>query len=114
MLQSLIADAGQGLFLISTLMHLLDIIRSTYNELSVLLLESLVSLTQLVGHQLVLIPLLLTRVQLFRQNQESFFLTLQLPLTNQELHIRKVWIKKKKQKNQLAYIKYNINWLFWS
>lgn len=59
-----------------------------YNELSVLLLQGLVAFTELVGHQLVLIPLLLAGVQLFGQNQESFFFTLQLTLTNQELHGR--------------------------
>ncbi len=53
-----------------------------YNEFSVLLLESLVSLAELVGHQLVLVPLLLAGVQLFRQNQESLLLALQLPLAN--------------------------------
>ena len=41
--------------------------------------------TELVGHQLVLIPLLLTRVQLLRQDQEGFCLTLQLLLANHEL-----------------------------
>lgn len=40
---------------------------------------------ELVGHQLVLIPLLLTRVQLLRQDQEGFFLALQLLLANHEL-----------------------------
>lgn len=40
----------------------------TYNELCVLLLEALVPLTELIGHQLVLVPLLLARVQLFGQN----------------------------------------------
>lgn len=41
--------------------------------------------SELVGHQLVLVPLLLTRVQLLRQDQEGFLLTLQLLLTNHEL-----------------------------
>lgn len=59
-----------------------------YDELSVLLLEALVALAELVGHQLVLIPLLLAGVQLFGQDQESFLLTLQLPLTDQELQAR--------------------------
>ena len=58
---------------------------STHDELPVLLLQSLVALPQLVGHQLVLIPLLLTGVQLLRQDEESLLLTLQLPLTHQEL-----------------------------
>lgn len=54
----------------------------SYNEFSVLLLESLVPLAELVCHQLVLIPLLLAGVQLFGQNQKSLFLALQLPLAN--------------------------------
>lgn len=58
-----------------------------YNEFSVLLLESLVALAELVGHQFVLIPLLLAGVQLFRQYQKSFFLTLQLPLANYKLYV---------------------------
>lgn len=57
----------------------------SHNEFAVLLLESLMTFPQLVGHQLVLIPLLLTRVQLLGQDQEGFFLALQLLLTNQEL-----------------------------
>lgn len=40
----------------------------TYNEFSVLLLEALVPLTELIGHQLVLVPLLLARVQLLGKN----------------------------------------------
>jgi len=48
----------------------------------VLLLERLVLFPELVGHQFVLIPLLLAGVQLFGQNQKSFFLTLQLPLAD--------------------------------
>lgn len=58
---------------------------SAYNELAVLLLESLMAFPELVGHQLVLIPLLLTRVQLLRQDQEGLFLALQLLLANHEL-----------------------------
>lgn len=57
----------------------------TYNEFSVLLLEALVPLTELVGHQLVLVPLLLARVQLLGQNQESLLLTLQLSLADNKL-----------------------------
>lgn len=57
----------------------------TYNELSVLLLEALVPLTELIGHQLVLVPLLLACVQLFGQNQESLLLTLQLLLADNKL-----------------------------
>ena len=60
-----------------------------YNEFSVLLLESLVSLSELVGHQFVLISLLLAGVQLFGQNQQSFFLTLQLTLTYYKLRVRR-------------------------
>lgn len=41
--------------------------------------------SQLVGHQLVLVSFLLTGVQLFGQDEEGFLLTLQLPLTHQEL-----------------------------
>lgn len=63
--------------------------RMAYNEFSVLLLESLVSLSELVGHQFVLISLLLAGVQLFGQNQQSFFLTLQLSLTYYELRVRR-------------------------
>lgn len=70
-------------------MHLYDCNSSAYNEFPVLLLEPLVSLTQLVGHQFVLIPLLLAGVQLFRQNQKSFFFTLQFTLTNEELQKEK-------------------------
>lgn len=57
----------------------------TYNELSVLLLEALVPLPQLIGHQLVLVPFLLARVQFFGQNQQSFLLTLQLTLADNKL-----------------------------
>lgn len=38
----------------------------TYNELTVFLLQALVPFSKLVGHQLVLVSLLLTSVQLFR------------------------------------------------
>lgn len=41
--------------------------------------------SELVGHQFVLVPLLLTGVQLLGQDQEGFLLTLQLLLTNHEL-----------------------------
>lgn len=43
------------------------------------------ALPQLVGHQLVLVSFLLTGVQLFGQNEEGLFLTLQLALAHQEL-----------------------------
>lgn len=57
----------------------------THNEFPVLLLEALVALPQLVGHQLVLVSLLLTRIQLFGQNEQGLLLTLQFALTHQEL-----------------------------
>lgn len=41
--------------------------------------------SQLVGHQLVLVSLLLTGVQLFGQDQEGLLLAVQLTLTHQEL-----------------------------
>lgn len=69
----------------STEMHLEASVLLTYNELSVLLLEALVPLPELIGHQFVLVPLLLARVQFFGQNQESFLLTLQLPLADNKL-----------------------------
>lgn len=69
-------------------MHLHNTVMA-YNELSILLLEALVPLTELVGHQFVLVPLLLARVQLFGQNQQSLFLTLQLPLTDYKLYERR-------------------------
>lgn len=56
-----------------------------HNKFSVLLLESLVPLAKLIGHEFVLIPLLLTGVQLFGQNQKSLLLALQLSLTNDKL-----------------------------
>lgn len=59
---------------------------ATHNKFPVLLLESLVALSQLVGHQLVLVSLLLTGVQLFGQDEKRLLLTLQLALTHQELH----------------------------
>lgn len=70
---------------------------TAYNEFCVLLLESLVPLTELVGHQFELIPLLLAGVQLFRQNQKSFFLTLQLPLADYELHERTNVLSKREE-----------------
>lgn len=60
-------------------------INITHNEFPVLLLEALVALPQLVGHQLVLVSLLLTRIQLFGQNEQGLLLTLQFALTHQEL-----------------------------
>lgn len=58
---------------------------ATHNKFPVLFLESLVTLPQLVGHQLVLVSLLLTRIQLLGQNEQGFLLTLQLAFTHQEL-----------------------------
>lgn len=43
------------------------------------------ALPQLVGHQLVLVSLLLTGVQLLGQNEQRLLLTLQLALAHQEL-----------------------------
>lgn len=59
----------------------------THNQLSVLLLEPLVTLSKLVGHQFVLVPLLLTRVQLLGQNKQGLFFALQFTLADQELKI---------------------------
>lgn len=42
-------------------------------------------LPQLVGHQLVLVSLLLTGVQLLGQNEQGLLLALQLALAHQEL-----------------------------
>lgn len=61
----------------------------THNELPVLLLEPLVALSQLVGHQFVLVSLLLTRIQLLGQNEQGLLLALQLALTHQELRKRR-------------------------
>jgi len=58
---------------------------TTHNEFPVLCLQSLVALPQLVGHQLVLVSLLLTGVQLLGQNEQRLLLTLQLALAHQEL-----------------------------
>lgn len=58
----------------------------SHYEFSVLLLESLVAFSQLVGHQLVLVSLLLTGIQLFRQDEKCLLLTLQLTLAHKELH----------------------------
>lgn len=57
----------------------------THDELPVLLLQALVALSQLVGHQLVLVALLLTGVQLLGQDEQSVLLALQLPFAHQEL-----------------------------
>lgn len=57
----------------------------THDELPVLLLQPLVALSQLVGHQFVLVPLLLTRVQLLGQDEQSVLLALQLSFAHQEL-----------------------------
>lgn len=43
------------------------------------------ALPQLVGHQLVLVALLLTRVQLLGQDEQGVLLALQLPFAHQEL-----------------------------
>lgn len=60
----------------------------THNELPVLLLEPLVALSQLVGHQFELVSLLLTRVQLLGQDEQGLLLALQLALAHQELQTR--------------------------
>lgn len=60
----------------------------THNKLPVLLLEALVALSELVGHQFVLVPLLLTCVQLLGQNKQGLFFALQFTLADQEL---KIW-----------------------
>lgn len=57
----------------------------THNQFPVFLLQALVCLSQLVGHQLVLVSLLLTAVQLFGQNEEGVLLALQLTFAYQEL-----------------------------
>ena len=57
-----------------------------HNEFSVLLLEPLVSLSKLIGHQLELVPLLLARVQLLGQDQQSLLLALQLALVDHKLY----------------------------
>lgn len=57
----------------------------THNQFSVFLLQALVRLSQLVGHQFVLVSLLLTAVQLFGQNEEGVLLALQLTFAYQEL-----------------------------
>lgn len=61
----------------------------THNKLSVFFLQHLVALSQLIGHQLKLVTLLLTGIQLFGQNQQRLLLTLQLSLTHQELSVRR-------------------------
>jgi len=44
-----------------------------------------VALSQLVSHQFVLVSLLLTGIQLFGQDEQCLFLTLQLAFTHQKL-----------------------------
>ena len=61
-----------------------------HNEFSVLLLEPLVSLSELIGHQLELVPLLLARVQLLGQDQQSLLLALQLALADHKLYFKTV------------------------
>lgn len=57
----------------------------TYNQLSILLLQGLMPFSQLIGHELVLVPLLLAGVQLLGEDQQSLLLALQLPFTHQVL-----------------------------
>ena len=48
------------------------------------------SLSELIGHQLVLVSLLLTRVQLLGQDQQSLLLALQLALADHKLYFKTV------------------------
>lgn len=59
--------------------------RDTYNQLPVLLLQGLVALPKLIGHEFVLVPLLLACVQLLGEDQQGFLLTLQLPFAHEVL-----------------------------